>query len=777
MATAAPGPKLTEFAGSVPRVFPKQSIFFAMKEVTQKSGHFGVRDALRSTVANTSRTQTVSMHSAHVNGIEGVPPLDDQSVLQDAVPAILEQQDAMAQNWHNHFQSLQSPSQVDVAAPASRPTVASSQFSTADHSQNIGDFYSAPTTHENVGVNSYVQDPFSMSMPNNSDVSPLTNNTLEASFIYACPSWLIGYEFDLEALNTSVSTTWDTTQPLFQSHLAFQDPQPIVEDQLALIAEAQRRQRSATDQIRKGWFTQIQDKRNSNESRFGTNVGSPAPVAAGEQYEIGDSFRHRISAQLQAPISDEPLPSTRYLNLSVQIYFTKFNQIFPVIHGQTFRLKSKNSLLLLSITSIGSLLLGSKSAAAQGTRIFEKLNKAILANWEQSLHDVREAKSMIQAALIGQTFGLLSGAKKGLAKAEKMPCGAQTRESRLVRTVHGLYIHDAMLSRIFHHEPLLRHGAITVPAAADSELFHAPSASTWKQLMLKQSFPQPALHECLHFNVYSHNALHPTPEELSCRNGSHTAYIVLNGISAFISEKQQTGQLAPASVEFGRYFDALMCWFFTFADLKTPSHIHHKSSPDVSHGMIMVLWHAVLMELVTNFDILERAIGRDGPDSPTAQADLAYARQWANSVEGQRCTVHVDALLYSLGAMGLDTEPAIHIPHSLFMAGIATYSYKSFRQPQHETNEVSVLQRGNISRPKAILDFPEFTRRGVRIPEHLFESTQQSSGASNSARTEINTERGHNHADISNDRFRPNGGIGIGMMCAIIDLLGRIGHW
>lgn len=253
------------------------------------------------------------LHTAVVNGMESVPPLGDQSISQDAIPAIVEQQDTMAQNWHNHSQALQSLSQVDVAAPASRPTIASSQFSTADHSPNIHDFYSVPTTHENTGVDSYVQDPFSMSVPNNNGVSPLTNNTLDASFISAGPSWLIGYDFDLEALNTSVSTTWDTAQPLFQSHLAFQDPQPIVEDQLALITEAQRRQRSATDQIRKGWFTQIQDKRNSDESRFGTNVGSPAPVAAGEQYEIGDSFRHRISARLRAPVFDEPLPSTRYL--------------------------------------------------------------------------------------------------------------------------------------------------------------------------------------------------------------------------------------------------------------------------------------------------------------------------------------------------------------------------------------------------------------------------------------------------------------------------------
>jgi hypothetical protein len=62
------------------------------------------------------------------------------------------------------------------------------------------------------------------------------------------------------------------------------------------------------------------------------------------------------------------------------MYFTKFGPIFPVIHSQTFRPTPKNSLLLLSICSIGSLLIGSKGTGAQGAKIFERLNKAILAS-------------------------------------------------------------------------------------------------------------------------------------------------------------------------------------------------------------------------------------------------------------------------------------------------------------------------------------------------------------------------------------------------------------
>jgi hypothetical protein len=33
--------------------------------------------------------------------------------------------------------------------------------------------------------------------------------------------------------------------------------------------------------------------------------------------------------------------------------------------------------------------------------------------WEKSLQDQREAESLIEAALIGQTFGLLSGVGRG----------------------------------------------------------------------------------------------------------------------------------------------------------------------------------------------------------------------------------------------------------------------------------------------------------------------------------------------------------------------------
>lgn len=62
------------------------------------------------------------------------------------------------------------------------------------------------------------------------------------------------------------------------------------------------------------------------------------------------------------------------------MYFTRFNPIFPIIHVPTFRLPRKSSLLLLSICSLGSLLLGSDRAAMHGRHIFDRVSQAALAS-------------------------------------------------------------------------------------------------------------------------------------------------------------------------------------------------------------------------------------------------------------------------------------------------------------------------------------------------------------------------------------------------------------
>ena len=112
---------------------------------------------------------------------------------------------------------------------------------------------------------------------------------------------------------------------------------------------------------------------------------------------IDDSYRHSLHERLQPRVQHGILPSTRFLvsptpsllpsdsliciqNLCLQFYFSKFHPLFPVVHVPTFRPGTQNSILLLSICSVGSLIIGSSRALSHGISMFERLNKAILAS-------------------------------------------------------------------------------------------------------------------------------------------------------------------------------------------------------------------------------------------------------------------------------------------------------------------------------------------------------------------------------------------------------------
>ena len=332
-----------------------------------------------------------------------------------------------------------------------------------------------------------------------------------------------------------------------------------------------------------------------------------------------------------------------------------------------------------------------------------------------------------------------------------------------------------MLARLFHHSPLLRHDAINMPPAADDSIFNATTAEAWKLQILDQSFGNTPLRECLHVNLHAHLPSQPAVEELHLKNSRQTAYVVINGISALVSEKQQMGQLVHSSTEFSTCFDALTCWYFTFArpDWRNAN---DGSQSDVFLRMIVVLWHTIFMELVTNFDILERAVGRDGSDSPTAQHDLDYAYQWANSKDAQRCIFHAHSLLHLVGQMRLDTEPAIHIPHCLFLAGIATYSYTKFHRSEQAVFQDSDSQQNRTTRIET-RDVLEFLKCGIPIPKHLFQSAHTSPLANKPFHHEAAIEGNQDAAGNAQNRLRPHSGPVTGLLFTINDLLQRIGHW
>lgn len=140
------------------------------------------------------------------------------------------------------------------------------------------------------------------------------------------------------------------------------------------------------DTVQKHWFTYL-GPHDSGTSTPDTELG---------RTHVDEGYREELYLQLQPQVPNDPLPSTEFLvspiapfyrgdrscikNLCIRMYFTRFNPIFPIIHLPTFRLSKKSSSLLLSVCSIGSLLLGSDRAVMHGRNIFYRLSQAALVS-------------------------------------------------------------------------------------------------------------------------------------------------------------------------------------------------------------------------------------------------------------------------------------------------------------------------------------------------------------------------------------------------------------
>ena len=177
-------------------------------------------------------------------------------------------------------------------------------------------------TRQNQNEAQLLRNDFSIAMINASG-APLhaSNHLWDPSLVSPGPSWWIGYDFDLEALNTSVSATMDMDEPLFQPQMHPNVIQDIPRPDLPRRAEAQRKQKSVNDIIKRSWFTQLEDVEADEDLDAGTTTGQMTPATEAEQYDLDDNFRTRVSLKLRPRTNDDPLPSTNYLVSITVSYF------------------------------------------------------------------------------------------------------------------------------------------------------------------------------------------------------------------------------------------------------------------------------------------------------------------------------------------------------------------------------------------------------------------------------------------------------------------------
>lgn len=517
-------------------------------------------------------------------------------------------------------------------------------------------------------------------------------------------SWLAGDDFDISAFNTAIATSINPSFNLLPPQAnegTNQESSGVNEGDITTTALQDTNER---------WFTYIEQSGNPT-------TGANTPRLRDESGQVDEAYRASLRTKLRQLPYDDFLPSTEYLNLCVRLYFTRFSAIFPIVHPGTFYPAAKNALLLISICSVGSLFLGSPDAAEQGAKIFETLNKCILASWERHISKSgAEVLSVIQACIIGQTFGMLSGDPKHLFLVEtfhgsviawarqhktfnlrlslSLPQLLQKHQGNVDlawkdwaqceswnRVALALYIHDAELATIFYHDPFLRHEVHRLPVPSSHRAWSASSAVQWREVMRKDGEANcaPPTSSDLEDSGFGR------PSELTQHPDRYYGYVVLESIGATISDSRSYGQMDGGSIE--KFSKTLMSWYETYANGKS------RTDPYCS----MVLWHYTFCRLFANFDLLERAVGRDGLDDAHSCRDEVSI--WASSIEAKRCIMHASLVHAHIEKLPMDTEPAIHVPRILFHSALLWFCYPG---------SLSRDQRSSLNELDVILNIPEF---------------------------------------------------------------------
>ncbi|KIW26368.1 uncharacterized protein PV07_09468 [Cladophialophora immunda] len=467
------------------------------------------------------------------------------------------------------------------------------------------------------------------------------------------------------------------------------DPGKLAEE--TGLAQSHNAAAAAVEQL---WFTRL-------ESDCGNTANKLAHTASGEstpkgskcaREDINEVYRINLTNRLRPRYSEEPLPSTDFLKLSLQMYFDRVNPSFPIFHAATFRPTEENGFLLLSLCALGCLFVGSEEATRYGSTLFERLLRAMMTSWDFVIAKHAEEKvPMVQTALIGQTFMMLSGNPRHVAiasafhgtviswarRADLMTLkhepvnleglsGSQlasawrswARREEMQRTALAVFIHDAELAALFHHEPFLRYGGKNAPIASSSEAFSAATVNSWVRAMRKDT--NNGLHDGAAATP-SPSLRYQLPNE-ACSHSMFSAYVILECIGAAICEERVAGTLDTTAAR--KYETDLIAWYEVFGE---------KAKAESDPQFLLVLWHWTFISQFVDLNRLELAAGKKGVVA--ADSSVEYLTEWSSSVASKRCLIHAYLLQKHMEGRSTRRPVAIHVPRCLFSAAISWSSF------------------------------------------------------------------------------------------------------
>jgi hypothetical protein len=253
-----------------------------------------------------------------------------------------------------------------------------------------------------------------------------------------------------------------------------------------------------------------------------------------------------------------------------------------------------------------------------------------------------------------------------------------------------VYIHDAEIAALFHHEPFLRHRRRCIALACSTKAFFASTVDDWVRVIKNDISTDADSNRSATSSLSIMGHVSGSGRPLSI----FSAYTVLEGIGAAICEDRVLGQFDYRSVR--TYEHDLVTWYEAYG-----AGMKRESDPQC----LLILWHWIFMSNFVDFDRLEMAVGKRGAGAAASCTD--YISQWSASTDSKRCLIHAFLLQKELENMPLRRVLAIHAPRCLFSAAIAWSAYLR-----------SVSNTPLNPPPTENSDFPELRLLGVNFSHY-----------------------------------------------------------
>jgi hypothetical protein len=422
------------------------------------------------------------------------------------------------------------------------------------------------------------------------------------------------------------------------------------------------------------WFTRIAHPTSAQHphlSAASSRDRTPVATAEGEAAEVSrDALTS--SLVLTQPVFNTALPCTQFLNRCIHTFTTRLWPVIPVVHLPTFKPARSHPLLLLSICSLGALADGSDQALHYAGRLFDGVQKAILVAFSPDRPPDKHTIAALQAAVIGQTFALLSGRPEHLMTVQAFhgtlfvatrECYNSILRSRrlddsclqakdwnewvtietVTRLLNAVYIHNGEIAAITQQPAFTRTQPLTIPVAAPDSMFMAKNADEWANLQ------------------------HTPSALLLPSRSTFSSCAMLECFIGEISHARCSSFHLLSDQDIDEYQTALCTWLSSAADSFRADRVQRLT--------MLSLWHSCFLLLLCDIDLVEKACARDESSIPAAE--LQQLRDWMLTPRAKQCVSHAVLLHRLIDDMRLSDVLAAHVARSLWHAGLVLAVFSS----------------------------------------------------------------------------------------------------